>query len=196
MTKLILASASPRRKQLLAQIGVTPEAILPADIDESVRAKEVPRVYAERMASEKAEAIAQTCTKRHKGALVLGADTVVAVGRRILPKTETEQEARECLALLSGRAHRVLTAIALIDGEGRKTARCSETRVKVKRLSDSEIEAYIKSDEWRGKAGGYGIQGLFSAHVIAIHGSYSGIVGLPLYETACLLKGAGLKVAE
>jgi nucleoside triphosphate pyrophosphatase len=192
MTKLILASASPRRKQLLAQIGVTPEVILPADIDESVRAKEVPRVYAERMASEKAKAI----TKRHKGALVLGADTVVAVGRRILPKTETEQEARECLALLSGRAHRVLTAIALIDGEGRKIARCSQTRVKVKRLSDSEIEAYIKSDEWRGKAGGYGIQGLFSAHVIAIHGSYSGIVGLPLYETACLLEGAGLKVAE
>ncbi len=192
MTKLILASASPRRKQLLAQIGVTPTEILPADIDESVRAKETPRIYAERMASEKAEAVIE----RNKGALVLGADTVVAVGRRILPKTETEQETRDCLKLLSGRAHIVLTAIALIDGEGRKTARCSKARVKVKRLSDSEIEAYVKSDEWRGKAGGYGIQGLFSAHVIAIHGSYSGIVGLPLYETACLLKGAGLKVAE
>ncbi len=192
MTKLILASASPRRKQLLAQIGVTPAAILPADIDESVRAKEVPRLYAERMAREKAETVAG----KHKGALVLGADTVVAVGRRILPKTENEQEARECLALLSGRAHHVLTAIALIDDAGRQTARLSDTRVKVKRLSEAEIEAYIKSDEWRGKAGGYGIQGLFSAHVIAIHGSYSGIVGLPLYETACLLKGAGLKVAE
>ena len=191
MNRLILASASPRRKQLLAQIGITPTKIVPANIDETPLASELPKAYGQRLAREKALFVA----KDNKDALVLGADTVVGVGRRILPKTETAEEARACLQLMSGRAHKVWTAIALVDGQGKLYQRVSASRVKVKRLDEREIEAYLASGEWQGKAGGYAIQGLFSAHIAALSGSYTGIVGLPLFETASLLRGAGMRVA-
>lgn len=182
MTRLILASASPRRLALLAQIGVTPDAVIAADIDETPRAKETPRALALRLAREKA------CAVESGEARVLGADTVVAVGRRLLPKTETEAEARACLELLSGRGHRVLTGVALKTPEGVRT-RLGEARVSFKVLSRTEIEAYIASDEWRGKAGGYAIQGQAARFISNIVGSYSAIVGLPLFETANLLEG-------
>lgn len=183
MTRLVLASASPRRLALLAQIGVTPDAVIAADIDETPRAKETPRLLALRLAREKALAVDAG------DALVLGADTVVAVGRRLLPKTETEAEARECLKLLSGRSHRVLTGVALKTPAGVRT-RLGEARVNFKVLSAAEIDAYIASDEWRGKAGGYAIQGRAARFIANIVGSYSAIVGLPLFETANLLEGA------
>jgi len=183
MSKLVLASASPRRLALLAQIGVAPDAVLPADIDETPHAKESPRALALRLAREKALAVDAG------DALVLGADTVVAVGRRLLPKTENEAEARACLELLSGRGHRVYTGVALKTPQGLR-ARLGEARVSFKVLSASEIDAYIQSDEWRGKAGGYAIQGRASRFITGIVGSYSAIVGLPLFETANLLEGA------
>lgn len=183
MTRLVLASASPRRLALLAQIGVTPDEVRAADIDETPLKKETPRLHALRLAREKAEAVDAP------DALVLAADTVVAVGRRILPKTETETQARSCLQLLSGRTHRVYTAIALKAANGVNT-RLAEARVSFKVLSKAEIEAYIASNEWHGKAGGYAIQGLAARYVNNIIGSYSAIVGLPLYETANLLEGA------
>ncbi len=185
--RLILASASPRRLSLLAQIGVAPDDVIAADADETERLHELPRDYVLRVAAAKAEMI---CA-RAPGAIVLAADTAVACGRRILPKAEDEADARRCLELLSGRAHRVFTGVVLAGPDGERRTRIVETRVKVSRLEQSDIDAYIKSDEWRGKAGGYAIQGLFSKHVISIIGSYSNIVGLPLYETANLLKGAG-----
>ncbi len=181
MTRLILASASPRRLALLAQIGVTPDEVIAADIDESPRPKETPRALALRLAASKAEAVKQ------EDARVLAADTVVAVGRRILPKTETEQEARGCLALLSGRGHRVYTGLALASAGSLRT-RLVETRVTFKQLTPREIDAYIASDEWRGKAGGYAVQGLAARYIHNIIGSYSSVVGLPLYETANLLE--------
>lgn len=184
MTRLVLASASPRRLALLAQIGVTPDEVIAADIDETPLKSETPRLYALRLAREKAQAV------KADGARVLAADTVVAVGRRILPKAETEAEARACLALLSGRTHRVYTAVALKAADGQMRTRLAEARVSFKRLSAPEIEAYIASDEWRGKAGGYAIQGLAARYVTNIVGSYTAIVGLPLYETANLLEGA------
>ena len=186
---LILASASPRRRDLLAQIGVTPDAVEPADIDESMVGKEIPREHAARLAREKAEA------KARSGAFVLAADTVVACGRRILPKTEDETAARACLALLSGRSHRVYTGVALAGPADERRLRTIETRVKVRHLTEKQIAAYIATDEWRGKAGGYGVQGAFAEHVVSIIGSYTNIVGLPLYETANLLKGAGWRPA-
>lgn len=183
----ILASASPRRRQLLEQIGFTPDEILPADIDETEHPGELPRDLAGRLAQEKALAVAGA----HPGKVVLGSDTVVAVGRRILPKTEDEEEAAACLGLLSGRSHRVFTGIAVAGpGEGSLRKRIVETRVKVKQLSAQERAAYLASREWEGKAGGYGIQGGFSAFIIQIVGSYSAVVGLPLYETANLLTAA------
>jgi septum formation protein len=182
MTRLILASASPRRLALLAQIGVTPDDVIAADIDETPRKKETPRALALRLARAKAEAIAV------KGARVLAADTVVAVGRRVLPKAETEAEARDCLALLSGRGHRVYTGVALKSG-GATRARLVETRVTFKLLSPAEIETYLASGEWKGKAGGYAAQGLAGRYITNIVGSHSNIVGLPLYETANLLDG-------
>lgn len=185
--RLILASASPRRLSLLGQIGVTPDAVDPADLDETPRKGELPAVYAARIAADKGVAVAQ----RHGGALVLSGDTVVAAGRRILPKAESEAEARQCLTLLSGRRHRVLSAITLIDGEGRARHRLSENIVTFKRLERAEIDAYITSDEWRGKAGGYAIQGRAAGLIRAIQGSHSAIMGLPLYETRALLKAAG-----
>ena len=186
---LILASASPRRQALLEQIAIVPEKILAADIDETPRPAEPPRDYAMRLARTKAMTIAE----RNAGHLVLGADTVVACGRRILPKAEDETTARECLTLISGRAHRVYSGVALCGGTGNITTRLVETRVKVRRLDTVLIDEYIASDEWRGKAGGYAIQGLFAKHIVAISGSYSNVVGLPLYETANLLTGAGYR---
>lgn len=184
--RLILASASPRRLALLEQIGVVPDAVAAADLDETPARGELPRAHARRLAREKAETVAG----REPGALVLAADTVVACGRRILPKAESEAEAARCLALLSGRAHRVYTAVVLVHPDGRQAERVSETRVTFKRLSAAEIEAYLASGEWRGKAGGYAVQGRAAAFVRALTGSYTGVVGLPLFETASLLSGA------
>lgn len=198
MTRLILASASPRRLALLAQIGITPDDVIAADIDETPLDKETPRNLALRLARQKAEAV------KADGAIILAADTVVAVGRRVLPKAETEQEARDCLRLLSGRSHRVYTGVAVrtagfqpASGVGRQDAggpltrtRLVETRVAFKVLSAAEIEAYIASSEWQGKAGGYAAQGLAGRYITSIIGSYSSIVGLPLYETANLIESA------
>jgi septum formation protein len=189
--RLILASASPRRLDLLARIGVSPDAVLPADVDESIPKAELPRVHAQRLAREKAQAIAA----REPDALVLAADTVVAVGRRILPKVEDEQTLRECMRLLSGRRHRVLTGVALaIPGNGVRE-RLVETMIAMKRLSDDEIAYYASHGEWRGKAGGYALQGYGEVYVRHIAGSYSNVVGLPLAETRVLLKSAGYNLA-
>jgi septum formation protein len=187
--RLVLASASPRRLALLRQACIEPDEVRAAEIDETPRTGELPRALAKRLAREKADA----AVKGGARDFVLGADTVVGVGRRILPKPDNPAEAEVCLRLLSGRAHRVHTAICLIAG-GRTRAREVETRVRFKRLSDSEIAAYLASDEWRGKAGGYAIQGLASTFVLQLVGSYSAVVGLPLYETATLLEGAGYPV--
>ncbi|WP_109260108.1 Maf family protein [Hyphobacterium indicum] len=186
--RLVLASASPRRLELLRRIGVEPDEIRPADIDESEIPGETPRQLAERLARSKAAAVEAS------DAIVLGSDTVVSVGRRILPKTEDEAEARKCLALLSGRGHRVWTGVALTAPDGRMASRLVETRVTFKRLSEDEINAYVASNEWQGKAGGYGIQGMAEAFVMRLAGSYSGVMGLPLYETANLLRGFGYPV--
>jgi septum formation protein len=183
--RLILASASPRRLDLLAQIGVVPDAVEAADIDETPVAGELPRQNAARLARAKAQAIAD----RNPGALVIGADTVVACGRRILPKAEDEKTALRCLELLSGRRHRVYGGIAVILPDGSVRSRLVETRVRFKRLTSQETAAYLQSGEWRGKAGGYAIQGRAAVFVANINGSYSNVVGLPLYETAALLSG-------
>lgn len=184
---LILASASPRRKALLAQIGIVPDEIIAAEIDETAAKKEIPRDYALRLAREKAGEVAAS----HPDAFVLAADTVVACGRRILPKAEDEETARDCLSLISGRAHRVYSGLAVIAPGGELTLRIVETRVTVRRLDEMAIGEYIAANEWHDKAGGYAIQGLFSKHIIKITGSYSNVVGLPLYETSNLLVGAG-----
>ncbi len=183
---LILASASPRRKALLDQIGVVPDKIIAADIDEAPLKGELPRDYVLRLAREKAGVVASA----NPGAQVLGADTAVACGRRLLPKAEDESSARECLALLSGRAHRVYTGVALATPDGPIRERIVETRVKVRRLSALAIQEYILSKEWDGKAGGYAIQGLFAKHIAGIIGSHPNVMGLPLYEVANLLSGA------
>lgn len=204
-TSLVLGSASPRRLALLAQVGVVPDAVLAADIDETPRRGELPRAYARRIAAEKCAAVAAGAPSpgtgerggKPAGRLVLTADTVVSVGRRILGKPADAAEAAEFLLLLSGRRHRVTTAVCLRGGArtpGRTASRTVETRVKVKRLSDEEISAYLRSGEWRGKAGGYAIQGLFGAFVPEIVGSYTNVVGLPLTETAALLAGMGYRV--
>ena len=185
---LILASASPRRRELLARLSVEPAAIAPADIDETPAKDELPRDYAKRMAREKAQAAASS------DGHVLAGDTVVAVGRRILPKAEDEATARRCLELLSGRRHRVLSAIALLSPDGTLRERLSETVVVFKRLSDDEIASYLEGGEWHGKAGGYAIQGAAEGLIRRIDGSHSGVVGLPLYETRSLLKAAGFPV--
>lgn len=185
--RLVLASASPRRLDLLRQIGLEPDRIDPADIDERPLPKETPRLLALRLAGAKADVAAA----RAPGAFVLAADTVVAVGRRVLGKAGTPEEARAWLALLSGRGHRVLTGVAVIAPDGRRAARLSEARLKFKRLSHSEIEAYVAGGEWRGKAGGYAVQGRAGGFVVSLHGSYSAVVGLPLYETTVLLQGLG-----
>jgi septum formation protein len=187
---LILASASPRRLELLRQIGVLPDRVTPADIDEAPLRDETPRLTAARLARAKAQAVRALAPD----AFVLAADTIVAVGRRILPKAETEDQARACLALLSGRAHRVLTAVAALAPDGRLAARLSETRLHFKRLTPTETNAYLAGGEWRGKAGGYAIQGAAGGFVTALSGSYTGVVGLPLYETRCVLEGLGFRL--
>ena len=191
--RLVLASASPRRLALLAQIGVEPDAVIPADIEETPHRSESPRALAQRLAQEKADIAAEKARKREDvgPALVLAADTVVCVGRRILPKCEISDEADSCLRLLSGRAHRVYTGLALVTPTGARRHRLVETRVRFKRLSREELSAYLSSGEWRGKAGGYAIQGFAGAFVVRLIGSYSAVVGLPLAETAALLAGEG-----
>jgi len=188
---LILASASPRRLQLLGQVGVVPDAVDPADIDETPQQGETPRRTAERLARAKADAVAG----RFPGAFVLAADTVVAVGRRILGKPADEVEAKAMLDLLSGRNHRVYTGVAVIAPDGRRVGRVAEARVTFKRLSDGETGLLIESDEWRGVAGGYRIQGRAAAAVTQLVGSHSAVVGLPLYETMALLGGLGFVTA-
>ncbi len=182
---LVLASASPRRRDLLIQIGAKPDRIAPADIDETERPGETPRALALRLAQDKLAAA------RHDGAYVVASDTVVGVGRRILPKTEAPEEAEACLRLLSGRNHRVFTGVAVRAPDGREASRVVETRIAMKRLSEEEITAYLDSEEWRGKAGGYGIQGRAAAYVSNMIGSYTGVVGLPVYETRQMLTGLG-----
>ncbi len=194
--KLVLASGSPRRLALLQQIGIDPDALMPADIDESPDRGETPKALAARLARTKAEAARRVADRSdaHVDALVLAADTVVAVGRRILPKAEVRDQADACLQLLSGRAHRVYTALCVNAPKGVVRQRLVETRVRFKRLSRQEIKAYLDSGEWRGKAGGYAIQGLAGAFVVKLVGSYPNVVGLPLYETANLLAGLGYPV--
>ena len=188
---LILASASPRRLQLLAQIGIMPARVLATDCDETPGKTELPKALTLRLARSKAEAARAALQHEGQGdAYILAADTVVARGRLILPKAETEADARQCLAKLSGRGHRVLTGIALFTPAGKLLTRCVESRVAFKKLSKDETDFYIQSGEWQGKAGGYAIQGLASLFIHKIVGSYSNIVGLPLYETAALLQGA------
>jgi septum formation protein len=188
--RLVLASASPRRLDLLRQIGLEPDAIEPAGLDESPLKDETPRALAVRLAAAKAEAAAA----RQPDAFVLAADTLVALGRRVLPKAETEEEVRRCLVLLSGRAHKVLTGVAVAAPGGRRAARLVETRVRFKRLTAAEVDGYLRSGEGLGKAGGYGVQGRAGGFVMALQGSYSAVVGLPLYETANLLQGLGFRL--
>ncbi len=187
---LILASASPRRLELLKQIGAVPSRVVPAHLDETPLAGEAPRVHAERLARTKAEVVAKT----ESAAFVLAGDTVVACGRRILPKAETIEQASACLALLSGRRHRVITGIALVCPGGKVQSRTVESIVAFKRLSDGERSAYLASNEWHDKAGGYAIQGLAAGLIRYLRGSHSNVVGLPLYEVAQLLQGAGYPV--
>ncbi len=184
---LILASASPRRLLLLDQIGIVPDQVIPAHIDEDPLKGELPRDLAGRLAVDKARAVAAD----HGGAFVIGADTVVACGRRALPKAETGDQARDCLNMLSGRRHRVHGGICLITPDGEVRTRIVTTIVHVKRLTPSEIDKYIASEEWRGKAGGYAIQGRAAGFIRQVNGSYSNVVGLSLYEVSQLLDGAG-----
>lgn len=184
----ILASASPRRLSLLKQIKLTPNRVIPADINEDPIAGELPRGHALRLASEKCQTISQI----HEDSLVLAADTVVGVGRRILPKAETVEQAEHCLKLLSGRSHRVFTGIAVYSPIKGLQSKVVETRLKFKRLSSDEIHAYLASSEWEGKAGGYGIQGYAESFIESLSGSYSNVVGLPLLETRHLLQHHGL----
>ncbi len=194
---LVLASGSPRRLALLAQAGITADRLLPADVDEAPGKRELPRTLARRLARSKAEvALRRLEAEGTTGeAIVLAADTVVAVGRRILPKAETFEEAEECIALLSGRSHRVFTGVCIVGSKGVRE-RLVETRLRFKRLSSAEIRDYVASGEWQGKAGGYAIQGVAGGFVVRIVGSYSSVVGLPLFETLSLLESVGYPVRE
>ena len=194
--RLVLASASPRRLQLLAQIGLEPDHIVPTGIDETPLRGEVPRNLAQRLARQKAEAAKRTADQENElsGSYILAADTVVAVGRRALPQAERLEEVEKCLDLLSGRAHRVFSGVALITPAGKLRQRVVETRLKFKRLSAEDREYYIGSGEWRGKAGGYAIQGIAAVFVQRLIGSYSNVVGLPLAETMALLVGEGFRL--
>lgn len=193
--RLVLASASPRRLDLLQQIGITPDEIIPANIDETPCRGELPRDYALRMGAEKARSVAanypDTDHHHNNTPYILAADTVVAVGRRILPKAETREEAQHCLSLLSGRRHKVYNGITLITPNGRERSRLCSTAVAFARLTPAQITAYLDSGEWAGKAGGYGIQGSAAGFIPFIGGSYSTVVGLSLYDTVQLLKGSG-----
>lgn len=194
--KLVLASGSPRRLALLQQVGIEPEALFPADVDEAPLKNESPRELARRLARAKAEVARKTARSREElqRAYVLSADTVVAVGKRILPKAEIVDEAAACLRMLSGRTHRVFTAVCVVTPKDGFRDRIVETRLRFKRLSRDEFERYLASGEWRGKAGGYAIQGLAGTFVVKLSGSYPNVVGLPLYETITLLEGEGYPV--
>jgi septum formation protein len=194
--KLVLASGSPRRLSLINQIGIEPDSLRPTDIDEMPLRGELPRACANRLARAKAEAAlaAVKLDDELSGSYILAADTVVAVGRRIMPKAELLDEASQCLRLLSGRNHRVHTGICLVTPKETFRQRLVETRVRFKRLSEDDIQAYLASGEWRGMAGGYGAQGLAGSFMIKLVGSYSNVVGLPLYETAALLSGEGFPI--
>jgi septum formation protein len=194
--KLVLASGSPRRLALINQAGIEPDALRPAGLDETPKRGELPRAYATRLAREKAQAVlgAVRLDDDLKGSYIVAADTVVAVGRRILPKAELLDEAAQCLRLLSGRNHRVHTSVCLVTPKETFRQRHVETRVRFKRLSAEDIEAYLASGEWRGKAGGYAAQGIAGSFLVKIVGSYSNIVGLPLYETMTLLGGEGYPI--
>jgi septum formation protein len=194
--KLVLASGSPRRLALLNQAGIEPDALLPSEIDEMPTKGELPRSLATRIARAKAEAALGMVRldEELRGSFILAADTVVAVGRRIMPKAEMLDEAAACLRLLSGRNHRVYSGVCLVTPKQGFRQRLVETRVRFKRLSKEDLEAYLASGEWRGKAGGYGVQGLAGSFVIKIIGSYTNVVGLPLHETVALLSGEGYPV--
>jgi septum formation protein len=194
--KFVLASGSPRRLALVNQAGIEPDALRPADIDEVPRRGELPRACANRLARQKAEAALSLVSvdEELKGAYILAADTVVAVGRRILPKAELLDEASQCLRLLSGRNHRVYTGVCLVTPKESFRQRLVETRVRFRRLSDQDMEAYLASGEWRGKAGGYAAQGIAGTFIVKIVGSFSNVVGLPLYETVSLLVGEGYPI--
>jgi len=194
--KLVLASGSPRRLSLINQVGIEPDALRPTDIDETPKRGELPRAYATRLARNKAETALGMVRidDELKGAYILAADTVVAVGRRILPKAELLDEAAQCLRLLSGRNHRVHTAICLVTPKEAYRQRLVETRVRFKRLSEDDIETYLASGEWRGKAGGYAAQGIAGSFIVKIVGSYTNVVGLPLYEVTTLLSGEGYPI--
>jgi septum formation protein len=196
--KLILASGSPRRLGLLQQVGIEPAALRPSDIDETPARGELPRACANRLARTKAEAALRAIALDDdmRGAYLLAADTVVAVGRRILPKAELMEEASQCLRLLSGRSHRVFSSVCLVTPKGAFRQRLIETRVRFKRLGEDDIKAYVGSGEWRGKAGGYAVQGIAGSFVVKLVGSYTNVVGLPLYETVTLLAGEGYPVRE
>lgn len=193
---LILASSSPRRLQLLQQVNVEPDHLMPTDIDETPHRKELPKDLARRLARTKADVCARQAVRegRRDGAYILAADTVVSRGRAVLPKAETIDQASDCLRQLSGRAHRVQTAVCLVTPGGKTVNKLVETRVRIKRLSAIESEAYLASGEWRGKAGGYAIQGLAGAFVIKLIGSYTCVVGLPVHETVNMLSGEGYPV--
>lgn len=194
--KLVLASGSPRRLALLNQAGLEPDSLEPVEIDESPERGELPRTLAVRLAREKAEAALPRVRGREeiKHAYILTADTVVAVGRRILPKPEILDEASACLRLLSGRTHRVYTGVCLVTPRDALRTRLVETRVRFKRLSNEDLESYLASGEWRGKAGGYAVQGLAGSFVTKLVGSYTSVVGLPLYEATTLLAGEGFPI--
>ncbi|RDE07766.1 Maf-like protein [Pelagibacterium lacus] len=194
--ELILASASPRRLALLNQIGIEPDHLIPAHVDETPETGELPRRLAQRLAHAKAMEVRNKARQAGIGgdAVILAADTVVAVGRRILPKAETMDEAASCIRLLSGRSHRVFTGLCVVSANGHARERVVDTRIRFKRLSSKEIEAYLASGEWTGKAGGYAIQGIAGAFVVKLSGSYHAVVGLPLYETVSLLSGEGYPV--
>lgn len=194
--KLVLASGSPRRIELLQQAGIEPHRLFPADIDETPQRAEHPRSLAKRLSRGKAEKAAAVLKEDPEtaGSLILAADTVVAVGRRILPKAETIDDASNCLQLLSGRSHRVYSGVCLVTPAGKVRQRLVETRVRFKRLSRGELENYIASGEWRGKAGGYAVQGFAGSFVVKLVGSYTNVVGLPLYETVGLLTAEGFPV--
>ena len=194
--KLVLASGSPRRLSLINQAGVEPDALRPADVDETPKKGELPRACANRLARAKADAALKSVQldDELRGSFILAADTVVAVGRRILPKADLLDEAAQCLRLLSGRNHRVHTAVCLVTPKEAFRQRLVETRVRFKRLAPEDIEAYLASGEWRGKAGGYAAQGIAGSFIVKIVGSYTNVVGLPLYETILLLGGEGYPV--
>jgi septum formation protein len=194
--KFVLASGSPRRLSLVNQAGIEPDALKPVDIDETPKRGELPRAYANRLAHAKAFAALEAVKldDELRGAYILAADTVVAVGRRILPKAELLDEAAQCLRLLSGRNHRVYTAICLVTPKESYRQRLVESRVRFKRLAKDDIEAYLASGEWRGKAGGYAAQGIAGTFMVKLVGSYSNVVGLPLYETMALLEGEGFPI--